>query len=429
MNLPAIDQDVCGAWTQLDRDTYNTVPYYLMKATAEFRRDWSVFGNLLDSVAWKPNQGPLMKSVMTERSPVIRQTAYPQLLTEDPTTDIPITRERTATGKPRWHDFESVSFNWYPEFNDFLPHVMDALKDINRQVGIYEEMFYKTYMWNMAPYVYIAGYGLVAAPQAEDATGKSAAWLQAQINRVGANGQLTYAEMFNALNKFEQEVGGTPYSGSGVPGKDSSPLTGKYGLVTASETYNSWAADPWVQVNRPLALNLISDAMYGDPWGRFVTKLEAYPRRFASTAGGATITEHAPETVQLNPDSDDFGRTYPNPNYASPAVSQYTLSWLIGGKAYSKINVGPPPGDFTKMDPMMDWNGKARIIKSMLVPCTDANGNVVQKFNERGRYLKAIATLMTGIIGNNKFNVLPILHKRPQFIIPNLAGPAVAPAA
>lgn len=428
MQLPAIDQDICGSWSQLDIDTYNTVPYYLVKATSEYRRDWSVFGNLLDNVNWKPNQGPLMKTVMTERSPVIRQTAYPELLSETPTVDIPLTRERTATGAPRWHDFETVPFNWYPEFNDFLPHVTDSLNDVNRQVMIYEEMFYKTYMWNMAPYVYVAGVGLVAAPQSEDASAKSDAWLQALLNAIPntGSGQLSYAEMFNALNLFEQQVGGTPYSGSGVPGKDSSPLTGKYGLVTSGEVYNSWAADPWVQVNRPLALNLISDAMYGDPWGRFVTKLEAYPRRFAVDAGAATITEYDPETVELNPDADDYGRTKPNPNYARPQVSQFAVSWLVGGKSYSKIKAGPPPGDFTKIDPMMDWNGKAKIIKTMMVPCKNAAGETVQVFNERGRYLKGIATLNTGIIGNNKFNIMPIIHRRPQFIIPNLAGPALA---
>jgi len=428
MNLPAIDQNLCGSWTQININTYNTVPYYLQKATAEFRKDWPTFANLLGKRRWSQNQGPILRTVMTERSPMIRQTAYPQPLTVTPTVDVPVQRERTAETSPLWHDFSSVAFNWYPEFNDFLKHVKNAILDINRQIALYEETFYKTYMWDYAPYVYVvgdtSGEGIVAAPQSTDGTGKTTAWLQSMLNRVGGNGQLTFIEMSNILNKFQQVVGGTPYSGSDVPNKDSSPLTDKYCLVTSEEVYNSWAGDPWVLNNRPLALNILTEGFRGEPLGRFVTKLEKFPRRWAVTGEGATtITEHAPETVQLDSSRFDFGRTYPNPNYANPAVSQYCLSWVVGGNSYETIEVGPPPGDFTSMDPMMNWNGKAQIIKAMMVPCTNADGSTTYEFNERGRYLKAIGTVILGMLGNNAFNVLPVIHKRPLFILPSQTVP------
>lgn len=436
MNLPSIDQNLCNVWGQVAIGQYQTVPYYLVKATSEYRRDWSTWPNLLDSVPWKPNQGPEMRAVMTEPSPILRQTAYPELLTVEPTVDVPFTRERIAKGKVRWHDFQTPQWYFYNDFNDFLSHTQDGLKDINRQVLIYEEMFYQTYIWDLSPYVYIAGYGLVNAPTSEDGTGKNAAWLQAQIallDAQGANGTLSFASMANALNDFEQVMGGTPFEGSGIPGKDSGPLKGKYCVVTASETWNSWTADPWVLNQRPLNMNIVNEGYYGDPFGRFMVKLQAYPKRWSIDANFSP-TAPAPQTVDLDPNSVTYQRTLPNPVYARATpgpggavadCSPITVSYVVGGASYSKINVGPPPGDWKRINPMMDWNGKAYLTKDFLIPCKDSNGNMQMKMNDRGRYLRAQATLTCGCIGKNPFNILPILHKRPNKIIPYQSVPAI----
>lgn len=432
MTLPSIDQEICQSWTQTDVDQYNSLPYYLVKETSDFRKDWSVFGNLLDNIKWQQNMGDTLRAVMTERTPVLRQTAAPSLLSARPLVDVPFVRERIAETKPRWQDFQSVHFPFYPDFTDFLSHVQDSVRDMNRMVSIFEESYYKTYMFNQSPYVYLAGVGLAEAPVSDvdnASTGKSAAWLSAQaVALAGAagGGLLSYPEIMNALNKFTQICGGTPFEGSGLPGKDSTALQGSYCLITSDENFNWWTADPYVLNNRPIQMNVVNEKFYGDPFGRFKVRLEAYPRRYRATGADFTMSTEAPETTEMNNLRPDYQRTKPNPLYADPANSQYAVSWLIGGKAYKKINVGPPPGDWTKVNPAMNWNGKAYLTKDFLIPCVDANDNTVYETNNRGRWLRAQASVTCGMLGLNTFNVLPIIHKRPQFIIPSQVLPNAA---
>ena len=96
MQLPAIDQNICGSWTQQNVDFYNRLPYYFQKGQAECRKQWATFSKLVNKVPWEPNMGDTMKRVMIEPSPVLRQDAFPNLLSQTPKTDIINVRERVA---------------------------------------------------------------------------------------------------------------------------------------------------------------------------------------------------------------------------------------------------------------------------------------------------------------------------------------------
>lgn len=423
MQLPAIDQNICGSWTQQNVDFYNRLPYYFQKGQAECRKQWATFSKLVNKVPWEPNMGDTMKRVMIEPSPVLRQDAFPNLLSQTPKTDIINVRERVATGKPRWQDFQSPSFNWVPSFQDFMKgNIQPTMENITRQMSLFEESFLRTYIWSWSPYVYIAGYGLVAAPQADPdstyTTGKSTNWMQAQCALLAGvpDGTLTFQEVFKALNVFEQEVGATPFSGSGLPSGDSQALNEKFALVTSTEVWNNFTNDPWLKENRPINMNIVSDAFKGDLFGRITTKMEYLPRRL-KLDNDFVPSIVAPQTVQLDPDRDDYGRTYPNPNYSKISNidgigSQIEIGYLVGGNAYSSIEVGPPPGDFTKNDPKMNWNGKPYLTKDFLVPCADSAGTISRDANSFGRYLRLQGTVNVGCVGDNKFNIMPIIYKR-----------------
>ena len=60
----------------------------------------------------------------------------------------------------------------------------------------------------------------------------------------------------------------------------------------------------------------------------------------------------------------------------------------------------------------MDWNGKIQMTKNFLVPCVDSAGNVQMDTNSWGENLRLQAEAVMGIVGFNKFNVMPIFYRR-----------------
>lgn len=425
MQLPAIDQNICSNWTEQALDLYNKLPFYFMEGQAQFRRWWATWPKLLGTVAWKPNMGDTMRTVVAEPTPILRQEAFPKLLSELPVTDVVNYRERKLDSKPRWQDFVSPHFYFLPEFQDFMKHIDNTQNNINKQMTVFENVFYRTNIWFKAPYVYVAGVGLVDAPTAEgnstgNATGsKTNAWFSAQISDklMGAEaGYLTLQELFKVLSMFEDDVGATPFDGSGTPSGDSMPLNERYCLVLSGQAWNNFVDDPWTKENRPLNMNIVTDAFKGDLFGRIRCKLEKYPLRYAIDANGVPSTK-VPEVIEENPARDDFGRTRPNPDYTKASVSQLEVAFLVGGSSYDMIEVGPPPAEFTRdlsigEGQKMTWNGKSYLNKNFLVPCKDANGNTFYDANSFGRYLRAQGTVTVGIRSVNPQNILPIVYKR-----------------
>lgn len=422
MQIPSINQNICGEWTEQQTDLYNKLPFYLMEAETKFRQQWITYKPLLGDVSWKPNSGNTMRRVMAEPTPVLRQEAFPNLLAQDPSVDVINYRERKTDTLLRMQDFVSPHFAYLPEFQDFMRHIDQTVQNINKQITMFEDMFYRTMLFHYAPYVYIAGIGLVAAPtgapNAAGTGGKTNAWLQAQIAALdGAQpGELSFENLWLAMNSFETEVGATPYEGTGKPGGDSNPLNERYALVCGSQEWNNFTNDPWLKENRPLNMNIVTEAFRGDFFGRIRTKLERYPMYYA-VDGSFSPSLPVPELTEEDPNRDDYGRTKPNPGYSIPANAPIGLGFLFGGTPADAVKVGPPPPEFTRgLDQgaavKMNWNGQTYLTKDFLIPCMTADGQRTWRMNEFGRYLRAQGSLALGISIINPQNVLPILFKR-----------------
>lgn len=427
MTIPSIDQNICAQWTEQDRDLYNKLPFYLMEAETKFRKHWVTYKPLLGDISWKANNGDTMRRVMAEPTPVMRQEAIPQLLATDPSVDIINYRERVSDTKLRMHDFASPHFSFLPEFQDFMKHIDRTVKNINRQITIYEDTFYRTMLFHYAPAVYVVGVGLVSAPVGDPDTtgtgGKTNAWIQAQITALAGagDGYLTLQELFKILSVAEDELGMTPFEGTAKPNGDSNPLNERYALVQSSQSWNNFVDDPWTKENRPLNMNIVTDSFKGDLFGKIRSKLERYPLRYAIT-NDFVPSMPVPELTEENPNAADYGRTKPNPAYAKignagGTGSPIEVAFLFGETCADAVNPGPPPSDFTKdLDQgaavKMNWNGKTYLTKEFMIPCVDSDRNRTWKLNEFGRYIRAQSSLALAISMTNMQNCLPIIYKR-----------------
>lgn len=421
-DLPELNANICSRYTELQRDFYNKLPVYFAKFNSEFRKNWDRWQKLVPGrFKWSPNMGDVMRRIAQERSPIIRQEAHPELLTDVPTADMYMTRERTHEVRIYRHRFVSRNFHFYPEFADFLTHIDFEKEDLQRQIHVYTELFVRTRAFHLAPYVYVAGVGLVDAPvgipSADGSTGKSHAWIAEQLKggTAGASNPsyLSLEELFKILSVAETDVGMTPYEGSGKPSGDSKPLDERFCLVTASETWNQFVNDPWTKENRPLNMNIVTDIFKGDLFGKIRCMLEANPLRYKLTAGSGDVTLPEPEITSESAYDVEKYRTRPNP--VNSREAQYTCSFLIGGNFGSMMEIGAPPSMFTKSveaGMAMNWNGKIELNKNFLVQCKDASGNTQLDTNSWGEYLRLQAQGTFGYAPDNAFNVLPILHKR-----------------
>jgi hypothetical protein len=368
-----------------------------------------------------------MKSVGVEPTPVLRQQAFPTALRETPTADVVHTAERESTARIFRHRFVSEAFDFLPAFQDFITDKIEPNREnLNKQVMLYAEQYYRTYMWHHSPFVYVCGVGLIDGAPSEDGNtggtaGKSTAWLATNVfskNPTPLNAQ----EIFNAIGTFKDDVGATPFEGSTLPSGDSSPLTDKYALIGDSEIWRNIINDAWIKENRPLNLNILTQGFRGDLFGEVMFRHEKYGIRFKVDPDDFSATYPAPEVRQILADTThpEHNRTRPNPDYTRIANSQYGLAWLVGGNSYKIINPGPPPADFAKtVDAVMgmDWNGRVRMTKNFLIPCVDGDGNTVQEMNASwGEKLRLQAQLAVGINGYNLYNVMPIVYLRQRGI-------------
>ena len=412
-------------YPELSRDTYNRLPFYLMEAQAQNRKRFTTWAKLFPKINWKPNMGDTMRTVVSEPTPVLRQTAFPELLRTLPKTDIVSYRERKVDALLHHQDFVSPAFYFEPEFIDFLRHIDTNIENIDQQIAIFEDMYYRLNVFSAAPYVWVAGQGLQVAPTVQmnddlDATNsKTTAWMQSMAVLLSGSqkGYLSFEELFKAMNAFEQQVGATPYTGTGLSAGDSKALNQKFLLVLSGEAWNNFIDDPWLLQNRPLNMNIVTENFMGDLWGRLTCKIERFPWRWKLDAN-LSPTFPAPENWEVNPDQENYGQTVPNPEYAKIADGcQDEIAFLIGGPSYDIIDVGPPPPEFTRSlstgDAVkMNWNGKAYLNRLFPTYCKNSEGETVQDINSFGRYVRAQATTAVGIRATCARNVMPILFKR-----------------
>lgn len=420
--IPALDQVLCNVWPEIPTNQYQKYDFYLTKAEQEARKDWQTWTNLIpDTVPWTPNMATTMRAVMVEDAPITRAEARPRYITSDPLEDIFMVRERIAEARLQWQDFTSPYFQFLPSFQDFMKgNLIPTRKTIERQIMVYEDLFYRTFAWDNSPNVYMAGAGIIQAPTglaADGTSNKTQAWLQNALLAAPANNYLTLSELFNASSVFTSEVGATPYSGDGLPDGDNKIVDNKYVLLCSNEAWMQFTNDPFVKENRPLAMNIINSAFKGPLWDTVLGRIERYPMRYSVDANqNPTIT--TPEVSELNPNAPDYGRTKPNATYSRVDQSPIEVAWLIGGKNYKRLNSGPPPEFFagSASDPSkiagMQWNGQVYPTRNFLIPCKDADGAVQFKMNDRGRYMKFMASLVLGCLPLHPFNVMPIVFRR-----------------
>jgi len=368
-----------------------------------------------------------MKTVGVEPTPVLRQQAFPTVLRATPTADVVHTAERESTARIYRHRFVSEAFDFLPAFQDFLTDKIEPNRtNLNKQVMIYAEQYYRTYMWHHSPYVYVCGQGLIEnAPvgdgNAAGTSGKTTAWL---ANNVFKNSPtpMSMKEFFNILGLCKDEVGATPFEGTTRASGFSSPIMDKFVLVGDSEIWRNIINDAWVKENKNDSLNILTQGFKGDLFGEAVFRHEKYGIRFKVDPDTYEASYPAPEVRQILADTTnpEHNRTRPNPEYTKIANSQYGLAWLVGGNSYKIINPGPPPADFSKsVDSVMgmEWNGRVQMTKNFLIPCVDADGNTVQEMNASwGEKLRLQAQLAVGINGFNVYNVMPVIYQRQRGI-------------
>jgi len=419
MQLPAIDQNVCGQWTQVDKDYYNKLPVHLTKFTADYQKQWQKWGKLIPkTIKWTPNVGSTMRIVAQEWSPTLRQEAVPQLISDVPTTDINFTRERSYDVQVYRHRFQTREFWFLPEWQDFFKHMEHEYEDLQKQITTYYEMFLRSRVFHHSPYVYLAGVGLISAPTGianvsfgTNTTGKTAATVSSWLERPLSG--LTLSEVFKIMSIATNQIGMTPYKGSGLP-KQNMGLDIQYQMLMDHEAFLQFTNDPWAKEQRVLTVDLVNNTFKGSLFGTVNCDFERYPHRFKYNAG--TVTMEAPEISAESPNTlEENNRTRPNPAYAID--SQYAVAYLFGGDSgYGAMEVGPPPAAFTgkvKNAIGMNWNGKPNWTDQFIVKCKDSNGNAQDELASTwGEHMRAQAQLAMSIAPKNAFNVLPIIYKR-----------------
>jgi len=422
--MPAIDQNICAYWPEQDQNTYNKLPFYLDSAEASKRKRWETFEPLLtDTIDWKPNMADTLKLIITEDTPVLRQSARPNSIAVEAKGDIFNVRERTSQASLVWQKFFSPKFRFLPSFQDYMKgQLVPTRKNIEMGQTHFKEVFYRTYMWDYSPFVYVAGRGLVPAPVGRDANGnslKTAAWIESILQDPIPPGYLTYGTCYDFMAAAQEERGMEPYEGDSAPGDGGFSLNEKFCLVTSREGYTQFVNDPWVKENRPIQLDIVNSRFKPSPMGMLMCRTERFPLRWTITSDQQSPTENAPETIVTDVNSSEYNRTLPNPLYALMANAPFEVGWLFGKNGgYRRINVGAPPEFFAGgvTDPAkiagMEWNGRIYATKNFPIQCTDANGATQLDLNSFGEYMRWQSSLVLGCVPVNPQNVIPVIYKR-----------------
>jgi len=425
--LPAVDQNLAGVWSELDKDYYTKYPYYLEMASTARRKKYSVFPQLITKTRrWTPQMGDTMKLVIPETSPLTRQEARPVGLASAPLSDIAAVKERTVTASLAWQRFFSPNARFLNSFQDFISEQLaPTRKAVEEQRDWFEECFYRTHMWDYSPRIFVAGYGLVNLPVGRNGTTslKTPGVLQQLVQLCPGDGHLTFQHLFDIVSEAESVIGMTPYSGSNLPGGESSGLDDQFCLVQSHESFRQFVNDPWVKENRMLEKDIVNKPYKGLIQGQLSSRLERYPIRWQVDDNG-TVTLPSPEVSVADNNQGELNRTAPNPAYGkigsigSLEGSPFEIAWLIGGEHYARIETGPPPEFFAggTGDPAkiagMQWNGQIYGTKDFLIYEKDADGNITPQTNSFGHWMRWQGELALGCIGANAHNVLPILYRR-----------------
>jgi len=419
ITFPATDlPPTAAAWTETQKNLYNKLDYYLAKTSVDFFKQQLCWQKMMKPFPWKANQGNVVKGVTKVPSPHVRSEFLPQPISSTPKMDVNQVREISEMAQLYRHYFDSLQFQFLPSFQDFLTDHVDATnKDMVEKIARTQDLFLRTAIFHGAPHVFISGdkNNVELETTVPYWTGytiaqsKTTNFLKAACLRV--NGNLSLKTLAKLATIAEYDVSIPFFSGANLgDGSDGKALNGKYGLLCSTEAWYNFQFDSHLLDNRQINLDVVTDGFTGSLFGRIATKFEQKPLRIAADG-----TIPVPETMIADPNNPLVGLPVPNPAYVA---APYEVAWLFGAEAYKSISVGPPPSEFAaggmSMDKFrgMDWSGKVMPTRNFDIAMLDQNNAVVYMPNNRGEYLKLIATAVYGIMPINRRNIIPILFAR-----------------
>ena len=434
----AINQNICGSWSVQDVDAFEKLPYWLAKRDARYRKEKTVWPSLFPKAPWRPNMGDTMRVITVEEAPILRQTAYPTRLSAQPSVDVIDFGERANTSVLWRKRFTSPVMTFLPAFQDFITNkVAPTQKSLARTMMFYEEQFIRTWLWQFSPYVYVAGYGLLAADTPSSASafaasaGKTSSWILNTLwplLQASPDPYLSMSNLFKCHSMAKNEIGMIPYEGSELQEGMSTALGGKYVFVTQDPVWDAFTYDPWVLDNRVQNMDIVNDMFKGDIFGKIRGRIEDKGMRILITDGedgdplesGDTIEWPAPEKLEDDADDPNYKRRRPAPRYTTSA--QIYISWLVGGgDSYKLLSVGGVPSPFNRDNGSghpMDWNGRIYLNSNLLTKCTDSDDAEQWDTNSWNEYVRLQAQAVYGMIGLDHFNILPIVHRAPTLELP-----------
>lgn len=417
--MPSLNEEACQNWSDKDRNMYWQLPYFMQEVQASYFQTWNSWSKVFSkSIPWKPNMGKTMKIITSEPSPHLRQIATPGLIWDTPTVDVITINEHIEEAFIYRKRFMSDVFDWEPQFVDYLQHINDTTEDMVKKQDRYNDIFLRSFAFFRSPNVYIscANSPLVLSPTAQGneagtaASSKNTAWLSARVMELGQPGNLLMTE----INRLSQIMSGSlrvpAYSGSNKPVQNAG-LDQKYVLKLSAEAWDQFVFDPWVLQNKAIDLNIVTDRFKGNLWGKIVCDIEDLPLRMLADG-----TFPAPETVEMNAASPEYGLTVLNPTYDT---APYEWAFMHGAESYKKVTIGPPPAPFSSGDIKMEWNGKVKVDKNIIVKCKDNAGNEYSELNARwGEKLQLISQLTCGAAPIRPRHMVPILFRRYRGAMP-----------
>jgi hypothetical protein len=385
---------------------------------------WAGIGG---SIKWEPNKADILQGVIAENSPIGRQTFTPKNITQEPNTDVASHYERTNTGRPKRHHFESPLFHWLPSFRDFRKNqVQFAVDDLTRQRQVALDMFIRTQAFNYAPNVYICRKtgdpidNTLGSGEATDTSSpKSLAALAAKINDIGFEnlGYLDYRMIVAVRAAARHTIGIQPMEGWKGKAPDNETAKGKFLLLGEPGIYENMQFDSHMLNNRPLAMNLVQSDFSGVIAENIVFREEKFPERLKIASDG-TVTRPNPEIEKKLPStgygSDERYETVPNPDYVNAEIG---IAYLIGYEPWDDITVGPPPSEFAgsgmsqQQFGKLNWNGEMRVIKPAIISYPSG----VYASNDYGGWLKIICDCVMGFMPKTPRFILPILYRRDKY--------------
>jgi hypothetical protein len=392
-----------------DIDRFQKLPFYLAKnEVAQFPR-WKIYDQLFGSIKWQPNQGPVLRGVTPQPSPVVNPLVFPRDITQVPNKNVHSITESIEEATVKLHRFESMQFNFVPYFISFWrDHVKYADDDLVRQISVFNEHFIRTNLWARAPQVYLAGTGIVDAPNqplestlSADGT-KNKSWFNAQTNSVKSN--LNLRTVFKAQLALREDLGAPPFERTYNMPKENEGIKGKYVLVGSTEAFDLFLYDPDTNLLKSIDLNLLFDGFMGSLFGKVTYKFDPFPLRF-DAQGNAVAPQIYNETTK---------KCVPNPAYNNLSSAPYEVAFLVGADAAKTIAVGPPPSEFAQQKISaqkffsLNWNGKVNITDQVLIQYPDGSVDL----NIYGTQLKLYAQVAVGYLAGEPRYCLPIIFRR-----------------